>query len=139
MEHRRPGRPPKGPFERAQYKIPAELAAAIRYYAAAHGMTMTDLVCEAVADRIGVPYHPQTRLSVVLDEGADTTEPGGLAPQTRAAVDEACGRLGLSRLEFVEAALRMALARPEELVQALEPARPTTPAPQPEVAVTKSA
>lgn len=62
MERKKTGRPSKGDRKLAGYKLPVALLEAMSRYAAEHGMTMTDLVGESVADRIGVPYMPQEGL-----------------------------------------------------------------------------
>lgn len=139
MSKRSPGRPSNGPTKQEHFLFPVALAAAIEGYAALHGRTKTDVVGEAVAARIGVPYRTQTALSMVVGE-TTSPDPAGLSQETRTAVDRACDELGLTRLEFVEAALQMALTRPDQLVQATRPAHQSlsTP-PAQEVPVARSA
>lgn len=62
MERKKTGRPPRGVRKQAAYKLPVALLEAMSRYAAEHGMTVTDLVGESVADRVGVPYMPQEGL-----------------------------------------------------------------------------
>jgi hypothetical protein len=62
MERKKAGRPPRGVRKMAAYKLPVALLEAMSRHAAEHGMTVTDLVGEALADRVGVPYMPQEGL-----------------------------------------------------------------------------
>ena len=62
MERKKTGRPRRGERKQAGYMLPVTLLAAMRRYASERGMSVTDLVGEAVAARIGEPYMPEEGL-----------------------------------------------------------------------------
>jgi hypothetical protein len=62
MERRKPGPVPKGNRILVNYRLPAHLVDAVREQAKQRGMTATDLVGEAVAANVGVPYMDQEGL-----------------------------------------------------------------------------
>jgi predicted DNA binding CopG/RHH family protein len=62
MERKKTGRPSKGDRAFVNFKLPRPLIAAIKQQAAERGMTITDLVGEALASEVGVPYQPQEGL-----------------------------------------------------------------------------
>lgn len=62
MERKKTGRPPRGDRRLANFRLPVHLLAALKAHAANRGMTVTDLVGEALAAEVGVPYMPQEGL-----------------------------------------------------------------------------
>jgi hypothetical protein len=58
MEERKRGRPSKGPRKSINVFLPLDLSEALQETAARDGMTMTDVVGEAIAERVGTPYAP---------------------------------------------------------------------------------
>ena len=63
MEQRKTGRPSKGPRKALRPRLPEPLFDAVRAEALRRGMTMNDLVGEALADLTGVPYAQQEALT----------------------------------------------------------------------------
>jgi hypothetical protein len=64
METKKIGRPSKGPRNEVRAKLPVRLAEALQAEAARLGITVTDLIGEMAAERTGVPYVTQERLSL---------------------------------------------------------------------------
>lgn len=62
MERRKPGRPSKGERELIRARVPVPLRKALDEEAERRGMTLNDLIGEALADLVGVPYSPQEAL-----------------------------------------------------------------------------
>jgi hypothetical protein len=62
MERKKTGRPSKGDRTQTTFKLPTPLLAAAKRYAAEHGMTVTDLVGETLAERVGTTYQTQEGL-----------------------------------------------------------------------------
>jgi predicted HicB family RNase H-like nuclease len=64
MEHKKTGRPSKGPRREVRARVPVTLWDALHDEAARRGMTVNDLVGEHLAALVGVPYSPQEALSL---------------------------------------------------------------------------
>ena len=64
-EHRKPGRPSKGPRERIDLRVSPALKAAIEKAAAEQGMHVNDFVGELCAASTGVPYSQQTGVQLL--------------------------------------------------------------------------
>lgn len=62
MERRKIGRPSKGERRGVYFKLPVPLLDALREHVARSGMTATDVVGEAIAAELGVPYQVQEGL-----------------------------------------------------------------------------
>jgi hypothetical protein len=64
MERKKTGRPRKagGPRRTSAFELPVTLLDALAEYAKREGMHQVDVVGEAIAQRIGVPYLPQEGL-----------------------------------------------------------------------------
>jgi hypothetical protein len=62
MERKKTGRPSKGDRAHVSFKLPTPLLEKLKQRAAERGMTATDLVGEALASELGVPYQTQEGL-----------------------------------------------------------------------------
>lgn len=76
MQHRKPGRPSKGPRRPLQCKLPTTMVEALHAAAAERGVTLTDMVGEWAERVTGVPYQAQTDLvgDFFSDEHDETRE-----------------------------------------------------------------
>jgi|GEM_PF-3013482 len=62
MERKKIGRPSKGDRRGVYFKLPVPLLDALREHAARNGMTATDVVGEAIAAELSMPYQIQEGL-----------------------------------------------------------------------------